>query len=137
MEIYPPELELKKENTLNTSASFLDIEICIENNKFKYKHYDKRDDFPFSIVRMPFLNSNMPSKIFYASLGSEILRLGRTTNDITSLKYNVNNLLSRMKKQGAKETNTVKTIKKVFGKNPDIFKAFSDTSQGFVNILQF
>ena len=137
MEIYPAELILKRENTLNTSASFLDIQINIENNKFKFKHYDKRNDFPFSIVRMPFLNSNMPSKIFYASLGSEVLRLGRTTNDVHSLKSNIDTLLKRMRNQGAKQINTEKVIKKVYGKNPDIFKSFSDTSQNCVNMFKF
>ena len=78
----------------------------------------------------------MPSKIFYASLGSEILRLGRTTNDVCSLKCNVNTLLKRMKNQGAKEIDTVKIIKKVYGKNPDIFNSFSDTSQNFVNMFK-
>ena len=52
-EIYPPELELKKENIDNFKGSFLDLSITIHNNKFTTSLYDKRDDFRFSIVRMP------------------------------------------------------------------------------------
>ena len=62
--IYPPELELKKENNGYLSASFLDIDITIVDNKFSLKLYDKRDDFGFSIVRMPYVCNNMPSTIF-------------------------------------------------------------------------
>ena len=50
--IYPAELELKKEHG-NMSASFLDLDINLENGKFLMKLFDKRDAFPFKIVRMP------------------------------------------------------------------------------------
>ena len=43
--------------------------------------YDERDSFPFSIVRMSYLSTNAPSKIFCASLEIEILRIGITTTD--------------------------------------------------------
>lgn len=33
----------------------------------------------FSIVRKPYQNSNIPTRIFYAAAGSEILSLVRTT----------------------------------------------------------
>ena len=36
-EIYPPMLELKKENVSNFSASFLDLFISIVNRRFDYK----------------------------------------------------------------------------------------------------
>ena len=68
--IYPPELELKKENTGYLSATFLDLDITIVDNKFSLKLYDKRDDFGFSIVRMPYASNNMPSTIFYSSFCS-------------------------------------------------------------------
>ena len=51
--IYPEELELKKENVGINDATFLDLGIDIKNKKFTYKLYDKRDDFGFPIVRMP------------------------------------------------------------------------------------
>ena len=64
-DIYPPELELGKENGEPTRASFLDLDIKIVDQVFVFNQYDKRDDFPFSIVRLPFACSNMPSKLFY------------------------------------------------------------------------
>ena len=53
-ENYPLQLELKKENDINTEGSFLDLDFKIEDNSFSISIYDKRDDFLFSIVRMLF-----------------------------------------------------------------------------------
>ena len=53
-EIYPKELELKVEHHGN-HATFLDFDITIKSNIFVYKLFDKRDKFPFFIVRMPHL----------------------------------------------------------------------------------
>ena len=75
-DIYPQELELKKEHG-NTNVSFLDLNIVIQGRIFQTSLYDKRDSFPFSIVRMPYKCSNMPSKIFKATIGGEILRISR------------------------------------------------------------
>ena len=72
-EIYPEELQLNRENKDSKQASFLDIDITIKDKKFVTSLYDKRDDFPFSIVRMPYKCSNIPSTVFYSSIGAEIL----------------------------------------------------------------
>ena len=81
LKIYPEEMELKKENDGILSASFLDLDISIIDRKFDLKLFDKRDAFPFEIVRMPYLSNNMPSNIFYSTLSSELLRIARCTTD--------------------------------------------------------
>ena len=58
-EVYRKELELKVEHHGN-HATFLDLDITIKANIFVYKLFDKRDKFPFIIVRMPRLGSNIP-----------------------------------------------------------------------------
>ena len=57
--IYPAELELKKENDDDKRATFLDLDIEIRYSKFKTKLYDKRDNFDFNIIRMPYKSSNV------------------------------------------------------------------------------
>ena len=47
--IYPKELELRVEHQGN-HASFLDLDIEIEDSVFVYKLFDKRDKFPFFVV---------------------------------------------------------------------------------------
>ena len=49
---YPEELEQECEHNGN-HATFLDLDITIEDGVFMYKLYDKRDEFPFHIIRMP------------------------------------------------------------------------------------
>ena len=136
-QIYPEELELKKENIGHHEASFLDLSIKIANKKFTTKLFDKRDSFPFYINRMPFLDSNMPSKIFYASIGSEILRIVRTTTELNDLKNRVDELLTRMKKQGTEQGRLVSIIKKLFGRHTLNFKKFADTAQDFLKLFSF
>ena len=51
--IYPEELQLGKESTDKHEASFLDLNIKIKDGEFHFRLYDKRDSFPFSIVKMP------------------------------------------------------------------------------------
>ena len=74
-DIYPTELEMKKENNSNSCASFLDIYIYIEHGEFHTKLFDKRDNFGFDIVKMPFYCSNVLTKMFYGSIGAEFLRI--------------------------------------------------------------
>ena len=65
--IYPKELELKCEHQGN-HATFLELDITIEEGRFVHKLYDKRDSFPFEIVRMPDLGGNIPDHVFMARL---------------------------------------------------------------------
>lgn len=74
--IYPPELHLKVEHH-GTKATFLDLDIEIKDNIFIYKLFDKRDKFPFHIVRMPDRKSNIPSSTFHGPIFSEFFRIGR------------------------------------------------------------
>ena len=76
-DIYPDELKLKIEHS-GTHATFLNLDIEIENGIFVYKLFDKRDAFPFFIVRMPHYESNIPQSIFYSSIVGEFLRIARS-----------------------------------------------------------
>lgn len=71
----------------------------IELQNLQTNFFDKIDAFPFYINSMPYLDSNMLSKIFYASVGSEILRIARTTTDLIRMVICPNLLLIRMKEQ--------------------------------------
>ena len=93
-DIYPTELELKKENNSNSCASFLDIYIYIENGEFHTKLFDKQDNFGFDIVRMPFSCSNISSNMFYESTGAEFPRISRATSKIEDLSHTCIQLLS-------------------------------------------
>ena len=53
-QIYPPELQLKKANSTDTEAPFLDLHLSISNGFVSSKIYDKLDGFDFDIVNFPF-----------------------------------------------------------------------------------
>jgi hypothetical protein len=57
--IYPIEPEIKDTTDTDGSASYLDIHLEIDSEgRLRTKLYDKRDDFKFPIVNLPFICSN-------------------------------------------------------------------------------
>ena len=57
-QINPPELQLNKANISDTEAPFLDLHLYISNGSVSSKIYDKRDDFGFDNVNLPFLDGD-------------------------------------------------------------------------------
>merc|ERR1712215_370826 len=101
-EIYPDELELKCEHDGKDGyATFLDLDIQISDEKFVYKLFDKRDEFPFSVVRRPDKSSNIPSYIFYGTILPEIIRIARSTLHLDNLIPRLGTFFKRMLNQGA------------------------------------
>ena len=133
--IYPDEIELKKENEGIHSASFLDLDINIVNNKFDLKLFDKRDAFPFEIVRMPYLSNNMPSNIFYSTLSSELLRIARCTTGKENFLKSSKSLITRMRNQGATYSRLQKCLKRLYGNHMNCLSRFFKTPEQFICIL--
>ena len=125
-EIYPSSLELKVEHR-GQHATFLDLDITIKDNTFIYKLFDKRDEFPFFIVRMPHLNSDIPSYVFYGSLMSEFLRIARCTLLFSDFCSRSANLVKRMKNQGAQHLNMKRQLKKGILRHPNVFTKYKKT----------
>lgn len=122
-DIYPDELELKVEHE-GDSATFLNLDIHIEEGQFVYKLYDKRDAFPFSIVRMPYLCSNIPKKIFYSALVGEFLRIARATLRVSDFIPKGIDLVSRMLNQGGDRKSVERFLLKIIRRHPDSFSQF-------------
>ena len=61
MNIYPPELTLKRTTESDTTFSYLDVSISICQGKFITEVFDKRDNFNFNIVNYPYMCSNIPT----------------------------------------------------------------------------
>ena len=72
-EIHPQKLLLKNANTSNLKLSLLDIYNNMKHSESGTEQYGKRDEFPFSIVRMTFWDK--PNRVFYAAVGAKILCL--------------------------------------------------------------
>ena len=63
-DIYPPDLQLEKENIAYSEEPFIDLGIKNDHKSFNIQLYGTRDDFPFSTVRMPHFISDSPIRIF-------------------------------------------------------------------------
>ena len=70
---YPKGLQLNRENSSDTEAPFLDLNLCISNGTVPTKIYDKRDDFDFDIVNFPFLDGDVPRRTSYGVYISHLL----------------------------------------------------------------
>ena len=123
-EIYPSELQLKCEHQ-GKHATFCDLDIRAVEDMFIYKLFDKRDDFPFSIVRMPDLSGNLPSFIFYGSIMSEFLRIARCTRLVEDFIPRAKSLCDRMVAQGGSKNVVLKQVKKAMSRHPIPFQKFS------------
>ena len=97
--IYPKELQQAKENNDKHKASFLDLDIKITDGKFHFGLFEKKDWFPFSIVRLPGKSSNVPSNIVYSAIGGESLRIDKASNNRESFSTTIQSPIARMKRQ--------------------------------------
>ena len=133
--IYPADLELKCEH-YGLHATFLDLEIDVKNKIFVYKLFDKRESFPFFIVRMPDLSGNIPSHVFYGSIMSEFLRIARCTLLYSDFLPSAVNLFKRMVSQGGSHSRILKQITKAMSRHPEPFSKFSKSTQEIVKDIE-
>ena len=99
-EIYPEELRLNLEGS-GDRLSFLDLDLTKNNGQLDVKLFDKRDSFPFSIVRLPYASSNIPTNMFYSCISAEILRIGRISSNFPNFLASAKSVIDRAYKQGA------------------------------------
>ena len=133
-DIYPAELELKLEHS-GIHASFLSLDVTIEDKMFVYKLYDKRDDFPFSIVRMPQISSNIPQSIFYSAFVGEFLRIARSTLRLTDFVPKAKELIDRMMKQGADTRVSQRFLRKIIVAHLENFSQFLLSPEDLLEML--
>ena len=131
-EIYPAELELNKENAGTQQTSYLDLDMVIDEHKFDISLFDKRNAFPFSIIRMPFLSSNIPSKMFHSSFSAEILCTARVSTSIDKFSTTAKALARRAIHQGGKLDRLRNVLGKVFASHLHSFAhLFNDAGRLF------
>ena len=133
-DIYPEELELRIEHS-GLHASFLNLDITITEGKFIYKLFDKRDDFPFSIVRMPHVSSNIPENIFYSALVGEFLRIARLTLLHRDFVNKAKNLCQRMQKQGDNLDKIKRNLSKIISRHAEDFYHFQIPPEEMIQLL--
>ena len=132
-QIYPTELELKKENITSDETSFLELKINISDRCFHTKLYDKRNAFGFHICRLPFKDSNIPRRMFYASICAEVLRICRATSNLDDTVQSVKSLITRMYNQGATKQALKVSLTKSLNKHHFSMAKFHSSTEAIVN----
>ena len=98
--IYPRELEIKLESDNPKQLSYLDLQIVSQNGNLIFTVYDKRDDFNFSIVNYPFIDSCIPKKSALGVYTSQLIRYARICSHFDDFKSKSKILVSKLKNQG-------------------------------------
>ena len=100
--IYPSEIICNRENINEDSGHFLELDITIENGKFKTKLFDKRREFDFEIVKYPDTRSNIPDRIVYSTFVSQLLRCMRICCNFEDFQAESLVLISKFSEKGCK-----------------------------------
>ena len=90
----------EKENLNNTHATFLDMDITVEDKQYITKLYDKREDFPFDIVSYPDLSANIPTLPSYGVYIAQIIRIARVCSRLADCTIRVRQLTTKLTRQG-------------------------------------
>ena len=96
-----------------------------------------RDDFGFPIVRMQYATNNMPSRIFYSTFMSELLRIVKCPSGINEFEECASKLVMRMYDQKAKIVKTKKALINLYNVHLFTFNKFYASSSSFWNSLLF
>ena len=122
--IYPSELQLNKANTSDTEAAFLDLHLLISNDISSTKIYDKRDDFDFEIVNLPFLDGDVPRSTSYGVYISQRIRFARASSIVADFNTCNKLLTQKLLKQGYRYHKLHKTFSKFYRWCYDLISKF-------------
>ena len=144
-EIYPPSLTLTQENDDLERADVLDMEVRIQDGGISTKVYCKTDAFPFDVISLPFLESNLDGKICYKFFYGQVLRFQRLCSNIYDFEERVRFLLVTLLNRGYNfrflKSEFCKVINKYISEFQrwviplDFDKWFKDISSGSFNTI--
>ena len=97
--IYPEEMVLENTNVSSRESNYLDLCITLNNKKFSYKSYDKREDYTFKVIRYPDLSGNVPFTPTYDVFISQCKRLAEVNSSLKHFVRDIRNLQSRLVQQ--------------------------------------
>ena len=110
----------------------MDFSIKNHNWKLTTEFFDKEDAFLFYIVRIFYLGSNIPSKIFYVSFRYEIILIARAIKDLINLVNRVDTFTKLIGK-GTR----IMSLNKIIGKHIPAFHTFTDIADKFITFFLF
>ena len=120
--IYPQELQIQDTTDAGNWGNYLDLrlEFDTNGNGLTTQLYDKRDDFNFSIVYFPFIDSNIPEPPAYGVFISQLIRYARVCSRYNDFLYRGSILTSKLLKQGYSVEKLKTAFRKFYGRHSDL-----------------
>ena len=124
-QIYLTELQLKKANSSDTEAPFLDLNLSITKCIASSKIYDKRDDFNCEIVNFPFLDGDHHCSSSYGVYISHLIRFARVCSNVDDFNNRNLFLTAKLLKQGYRYHKIRKTFSKFYHRHSELIVKYS------------
>ena len=121
-QIYPPELQLNKAYSSDTEAPFSDLQLSIFYGFVSSKMYDKRDDFDFDIVNLPFFDGDVPRRPSYIS---QLIRFARVCSHVENFNARNKCLTAKYLKQGYRYHKLRKALSKFYCRHYELISKFN------------
>ena len=133
-EIYLSQLIAEKANKSDHLAGYLDLTFIIDSGgKLSIRLYDKRDDFDFHIVNVPFLSSNIPYGPSFNVYILQLIRYARCCSHYDDFRYRHKCLMDRLLSQGYIALWLPKSFKKFYGRYLNLIEKYQRSVKEMVN----
>ena len=118
-------MSLNKANSSDTEAPFLDLNLSITNGIVSSKIYDKRDDFNFEIVNIPFLDGDVPRSPSYGVYISQLIRFARVCSNVDDFNNRNLFLTAKLLKQGYRYHKIRKAFAKFYHRHSELIVKYN------------
>jgi hypothetical protein len=123
--IYPIKLEIMDTKDTDRPASYLDLHHEIDSEgRLRTKLYDKRDDFNFPIVNVPFICSNIPAAPAYGVFLSLLIRYYRPCGSYQDFFDRGFLLTRKLLNQGFFLAKLQSSLRKFYGRHHDLVNRY-------------
>ena len=100
------------------------MHLSISNDNVSTKIYDKRDDFDFEIVNLPFLDGDVTRSTSYGVYISQLIRFARASSYVSDFNTRNKLLTQKLLKQGYQYHKLRKTFSKFYRRYYDLISKF-------------
>ena len=103
----------------------MDLDLCISNGTVSTKIYDKRDDFDFDIVNIPFLDGDVPRRTTYGVYISQVIRFARASSNLNDFHCRNKALTTKLLRQGYRYFKLRKAFSKFYCRHSVLLEKYS------------
>ena len=98
----------------------MDLHLSISDGFVKTKIYDKRDDFDFDIVNLPFLDNDVPRSTYCCVYISQLIRFARVSSHVDDFNTRNKVLTAKLLRQGYRYHKIRKAFSKFYRRHSAI-----------------